>query len=92
MRFVFLIAQRELLILSKRPVGPRVEGRTDFIHPGFTLACGPMMSRYLLIIIAVLTTIVLSELLFEFHDFNKQQDCLSAGGGRRCGPVIDLRR
>jgi hypothetical protein len=51
-----------------------------------------MTSRYLLIIIAVLTTIVLSELLIEFHDFNKQQDCLSAGGGRRCAPVINLPR
>jgi hypothetical protein len=51
-----------------------------------------MTSRYLLIIIAILTTIALSELLIEFHDFNKQQDCLSAGGGRRCGPVIDLPR
>lgn len=49
-----------------------------------------MMSRYLLIIIAVLTTIILSELLFEFHDFNKQQDCLSAGGGRHCAPIINL--
>lgn len=52
----------------------------------------PMTSRYLLIIIAVLTTIALSELLIQFHDFNKQQDCLSAGGGRRCGPVINLPR
>jgi hypothetical protein len=49
-----------------------------------------MTQRYLLIIIAVLTTIVLSELLFEFHDFNKQQDCLSSGGGRRCAPVVNL--
>ncbi len=56
------------------------------------LACRPMTSRYLLIIIAVLTTIALSELLIQFHDFNKEQDCLSAGGGRRCGPVIDLHR
>jgi len=47
------------------------------------------MSRYLLIIIAILTTLVLSELLIEFHDWNKQQDCLSAGG-RRCGPRIDM--
>jgi hypothetical protein len=51
-----------------------------------------MASRYLLIIIAVLTTIALSELLFEWYDFNKQQDCLSAGGGRRCGPMIELKR
>jgi len=51
-----------------------------------------MTTRYLLVIIAVLATIALSELLIEFHDFNKEQDCLSAGGGRRCGPVIQLQR
>ena len=51
-----------------------------------------MTTRYLLIIIAILTTIALSELLIEFHNFNKEQDCLSAGGGRRCGPVINLQR
>jgi len=50
-----------------------------------------MTTRYLLVIIAVLATIALSELLIEFHDFNKEQDCLSAGG-RRCGPVIQLQR
>jgi len=49
------------------------------------------MSRYLLIIIAVLTTVVLSELLFEFYDWNKQQDCLAAGG-RRCGPTVQFTR
>ena len=52
-----------------------------------------MTTRYLLIIIiAILTTIALSELLIQFHDFNKEQDCLAAGGGRRCGPVIELHR
>jgi hypothetical protein len=51
-----------------------------------------MTTRYLLVIIAVLATIALSELLIEFHDFNKEQDCLSAGGGRRCGQVIQLQR
>jgi hypothetical protein len=50
-----------------------------------------MLTRYLLIIIAVLTTLVLSELLFEFYDFNKKQDCLSAGG-RRCGTHMTLTR
>jgi len=49
------------------------------------------MTRYLLIIIAVLVTLVLSELLFEFYDFNRQQDCLSAGG-RRCGSHIMINR
>jgi hypothetical protein len=65
---------------------------TACINPPSPLACEPMTTRYLLIIIAILTTIALSELLIEFHDFNKQQDCLGAGGGRRCGPVIELKR
>jgi hypothetical protein len=51
----------------------------------------PPMTRYLLIIIAILTTVALSELLFEFYDWNKQQDCLAAGG-RRCGPTVQLNR
>ena len=51
-----------------------------------------MTTRYLLIIIAILTTIALSELLIQFHDFNKEQDCLAAGGGRRCAPVIHIQR
>ena len=68
---------------------PRVTACTS--QPG-PLACRPMATRYLLIIIAILTTIALSELLIEFHDFNKEQDCLSAGGGRRCGPMIELKR
>lgn len=65
---------------------------TACANPPRPLACGSMTSRYLLIIIAILATIALSELLIEFHDFNKQQDCLSAGGGRRCGPVIEFKR
>ncbi len=60
--------------------------------PSRSLACAAMTTRYLLIIIAILATIALSELLIQFHDFNKQQDCLAAGGGRRCGPVIQLQR
>jgi hypothetical protein len=56
------------------------------------LACARMATRYLLIIIAILTTIALSELLIQFHDFNKEQDCLAAGGARRCGPVIPIHR
>jgi hypothetical protein len=47
------------------------------------------MTRYLLIIIAILVVLVLSELMVEFHDWNKQQDCLAVGG-RHCGPRVDL--
>ena len=47
------------------------------------------MTRYLLIIIAILVVLVLSELMVEFHDWNRQQDCLAAGG-RHCGQRVDL--
>jgi len=47
------------------------------------------MQRYLLIIIAILVTLILSELMIEWHDWNKQQDCLGAGG-RNCTKRIDL--
>lgn len=47
------------------------------------------MTRYLLIIIAILVVLVLSELMVEFHDWNRQQDCMAAGG-RHCGPRVDL--
>ena len=73
----------------KRSVQPWV---TACVKRPRSIAYGRMTTRYLLIIIAVLTSIALSELLIEFHDFNKEQDCLSVGGGRRCGPVIDLKR
>ena len=49
------------------------------------------MARYVLIIVAILSVLALSELLFEFYDWNKQQECLGAGG-RRCGPSVVLRR
>jgi hypothetical protein len=49
------------------------------------------MTRYLLIIIAILSVFVLSEFLFEFYQVNKEQDCLAAGG-RRCGPTVQLSR
>jgi len=49
------------------------------------------MTRYLLIIIAILSVLVLSEFLFEFYQVNKEQDCLAAGG-RRCGPSVQLSR
>ncbi len=60
-------------------------------RPG-PVACARMTTRYLLIIIAILTTIALSELLIAFHDFIKEQDCLAAGGARRCGPALQIHR
>jgi len=40
--------------------------------------------KYLAIIAAVGAAILLSQLLFNFYDWNKEQSCAS-GGGRNCG-------
>jgi hypothetical protein len=40
--------------------------------------------KYLAIIVAIVAAIVLSQFLFDFYDWNKQQTCASAGG-RNCG-------
>jgi hypothetical protein len=40
--------------------------------------------KYLAIIAAIGAAIVLSQLLFDFYDWNKTQSCASTGG-RNCG-------
>ena len=40
--------------------------------------------KYLAIIAAIVAAIVLSQFLFDFYDWNKQQTCASTGG-RNCG-------
>jgi hypothetical protein len=40
--------------------------------------------KYLAIIVAIGAAIVLSQLLFDFYDWNKTQSCASTGG-RNCG-------
>jgi hypothetical protein len=44
--------------------------------------------RYLAIIAAIGAAILLSQLLFDFYDWNKEQSCASTGG-RNCrgGPI-----
>jgi len=43
------------------------------------------------IVAAVIAVIVLSQLLFEFYDWNRQQAC-ATGGGRNCAPRIPLNQ
>jgi hypothetical protein len=46
----------------------------------------------LAIIAAIIAVLALSQLLFEFHDWNRQQSC-ATGGGRNCGqPGIRLNQ
>jgi len=40
--------------------------------------------KYLAVIVAIGAAIVLSQLLFDFYDWNKTQSCASTGG-RNCG-------
>jgi len=40
--------------------------------------------KYLAIIGAIVAAIVLSQLMFDFYEWNQQQSCASTGG-RNCG-------
>jgi len=40
--------------------------------------------KYLAIIAAIVAAVVLSQLLFDFYQWNQTQSCLSVGG-RNCG-------
>jgi len=40
--------------------------------------------KYLAIIGAIVAAIVLSQLMFDFYEWNQRQSCASAGG-RNCG-------
>ncbi|HEY3917672.1 MAG TPA: hypothetical protein VGL83_07750 [Stellaceae bacterium] len=40
--------------------------------------------KYLAILAAIVAAVVLSQFLFDFYDWNKEQSCASTGG-RNCG-------
>ncbi|HKR19620.1 MAG TPA: hypothetical protein VJS41_05710 [Stellaceae bacterium] len=51
-----------------------------------------MNTRALLAIVAaVIAVLVVSQLLFAFYDWNRQQTC-ATGGGRNCAPSIRLNQ
>jgi hypothetical protein len=43
------------------------------------------LRNLLLILLAAVAVFAASELLVRFHDWNRQQACMTAGG-RNCGP------
>ena len=43
------------------------------------------MSKYLLLVLAILATVLLGEFVFQFADWNKTQACATPGG-RNCAP------
>jgi hypothetical protein len=48
--------------------------------------------KYLAIIGAIVAAIVLSQLLFEFYEWNQEQSCASTGGRNCGGGPIPLNR
>jgi hypothetical protein len=42
------------------------------------------MKQVLIVVAAVVVAVALSQLLFEFYDWNRQQSCATSGG-RGCG-------
>ena len=60
-------------------------------HSRFLQSPGAV-KQLLLIAAAIVAVIVLSQLLFEFHQWDRMQACAS-GGGRNCGgPPVRLER
>jgi hypothetical protein len=47
--------------------------------------------KYLAVLLAIVAAIALSQLLVQFHDWNRQQACVTSGGRHCGGPRIDLR-
>jgi hypothetical protein len=45
---------------------------------------GTGMKYYLAIIVAIIAAVALSQLMFEFYQWDRQQSC-ATGGGRNCG-------
>ncbi len=50
------------------------------------------MKQLLLVLAAVAAVIVLSQLLFAFHDWNREQACATAGGRNCAGGPMRLQR
>lgn len=50
------------------------------------------MKYYLAIIAAIVIAVALSQLLFDFYQWNQEQSCVT-GGGRGCaGPRLPISR
>jgi hypothetical protein len=49
------------------------------------------MKPVLAIVAVIIAVLVLSQLLFSFYDWNRQQAC-ATGGGRNCGGRMQLNQ
>jgi hypothetical protein len=52
---------------------------------------GPM-KQILLILAAVVTAVLLTEFLFTFYEWNREQTCATAGGRNCAGPPMRIQR
>jgi hypothetical protein len=50
------------------------------------------MKQVLIILAAVVTAVLLSQLLFEFYEWNREQTCATAGGRNCGGPPARIER
>lgn len=53
------------------------------VEGGRAAAYEPAMKQILLVAAAVIAAVVLTQLLFEFYEWNRLQECATAGG-RNC--------
>ena len=50
------------------------------------------MKQILLVLAAVIAAVLLSQLLFAFYDWNREQACATAGGRNCGGPPLRIER
>jgi len=50
------------------------------------------LRQVLVIVAAIVAAIVLSQLLFEFYQWNREQECASAGGRNCAGGPLPMQR
>jgi hypothetical protein len=50
------------------------------------------MKQLLVVLAAVIAAVVLAQLLFEFHSWDREQACATAGGRNCAGRPVPLER
>jgi hypothetical protein len=50
------------------------------------------MKQILIVLAAVIAAVLLSQLLFAFYDWNREQACATAGGRNCGGPPMRIER
>jgi len=50
------------------------------------------VKQIIAIVAAIVTALVLSQLLYEFYQWNREQTCATSGGRNCGGPAVPLNR